>query len=272
MPSSRSNGRPCITFLTDFGSCDTYVGQMKGVALGIHPDLQLVDLTHEIPRQQVLQGAFIWNDAVAVFPDDAIHVGVVDPGAGPVRRLIAAEIGRRRFVCPDNGLLSVILKRAVAHRIVLLDNPRWWRSHVSPTFHGRDILTPVAAAWSLGHDLAEFGSIQSTPLVTLPLADVVRGRNSLSGLVINVDRFGNLITNIEAAELPPVCQNPQIEVGRFRIDGIKGCYTDVEPGEPLALTGSAGLLEISIRDGNAADEFHANCGHSVIVRWKAAQT
>ena len=271
MALSRSNSRPCITFLTDFGTRDTYVGQMKGVALGINPNVRLIDLSHDVPPQQILQGAFAWNDAVAAFPSGTIHVGVVDPGVGSDRRLLAAEIGEHRFVCPDNGLLTVILQREHPHRIVRLDNPRWWRSPVSNTFHGRDILTPVAAAWSLGHDLAEFGSTLTTPLVTLPLADSVRGKSSLSGQVIDVDRFGNLITNIESTAWPVEAQTLQIDVGAFRIDGISRCYADAEPGEPLALTGSSGRLEIAIRDGNAADEFQAEFGHRVVVRWKAAQ-
>lgn len=270
MPASSSIPHPCITFLTDFGTRDTYVGQMKGVALGIHPGVQLVDLSHDVPPQQILRGAFAWSDAIAAFPDNTIHVGVVDPGVGSERRLVAAEIGSQRFVCPDNGLLSVILKRARIHRAVLLDDRRWWRPAISRTFHGRDILTPVAAAWSLGHDISEFGSPLATSLVSLPLAAVVSGRRALTGQVIDVDRFGNLITNIGANDLPVDVRSFRIELGAFPFDGIANCYADVARGEPLALIGSADRLEIAVRDGNAADEFQAACGHPVIVRWKAA--
>ena len=194
--------RRCLTFLTDFGATDTYVGQMKGVAIGINADLHLVDLSHEIPAQQILRGAFIWNDAISAFPAGTIHVGAVDPGLGSERRLIAAEIGEHRFVCPDNGLLSAILQDHKLHRAVCLDRPAWWRLSVSATFHGRDVLTPVAAAWSLGHDLAEFGSPLAAPLITLPLPQVSKGRASFAGVVIDIDRFGNLITNIPANALP----------------------------------------------------------------------
>jgi S-adenosylmethionine hydrolase len=264
---SKPPNRCCLTFLTDFGVRDTYVGQMKGVALSINPDAQLVDLSHEIPPQQILRGAFIWSDAVAAFSRDAIHVGVVDPGVGSNRRLIAAEVGEYRFVCPDNGLLSVILQREKVRRAVCLDERRWWRTSVSNTFHGRDILTAVAAAWSLGHDLEELGSPVTTPLVTLPLANLIRGRTSLTGQIINVDRFGNLITNINSQELPRNAKSFKVEVGSFRIDGVATCYADVEPGEMIALAGSANRIEIAIRDGNAADELQVDCGRRVVVRW-----
>ncbi len=244
------------------------MGQMKGVALGINPDAQLIDLSHEIPSQQIERGAYLWSDAVAAFPPGTIHVGVVDPGVGSERRLIAAEVGEHRFVCPDNGLLTVIGRRADVRRVVCLDNPSWWRSPISNTFHGRDILTPVAAAWSLGHDLLEFGSVLATPLVTLPLAAVTSSRSSLSGIVVDVDRFGNLITNIEASDLPTAAVTVTVEIGSIRVAGISPCYSAVKIGEMLVLTGSAGRLEIAIRDGSAADELQAEYGRRVVVRWK----
>lgn len=268
-PSSLPN-RQCVTFLTDFGTRDTYVGQMKGVALGINPDVQLVDLSHEIPPQQILRGAFVWSTAVSGFPRGTIHVGVVDPGVGSQRRLVAAEIDEQRFVCPDNGLLTFILKRGRVGRAVSLDNPRWWRSKVSSTFHGRDILTPVAAAWSLGQDLAEFGTPLTSPLMTLQMAEVTRGRKSLGGIVIDVDRFGNLITNIESSDLPAHATKLQFDIGTFHIEGLMECYANAEPGEPVALIGSSGRLEFAIRDGNAADELHAEFGRRVAVRWAGA--
>lgn len=270
MASPKPPNRHCVTFLTDFGTRDTYVGQMKGVALAINPAVQLVDLSHEIPPQDILRGAFAWNDAVASFPHKTIHVGVVDPGVGSERRVIAAEIGDHCFVCPDNGLLSVILQKATVRRIVCLDNPAWWRSEVSNTFHGRDIMTPVAAAWSLGHDLAEFGTPLTAPLVILPSADVIRGRTFLNGQVIAIDRFGNLITNLESCEIPQSATSVHVELGAFRVNGVSKCYSDVPQGEPVALTGSSGRIEISIRNGSAADELQAECGRRVIIRWTGA--
>lgn len=259
--------RQCITFLTDFGSQDSYVGQMKGVALGINPHAQLVDLTHEIAPGQVLRGAFVWSDAISAFPPGTIHVGVVDPGVGSQRRLIAAEIGEQRFVCPDNGLLTMITARLPVRRAVTLDRPQWFRPNVSNTFHGRDIMTPVAAAWSLGHDLLELGSEHLEPLVTLAPARLHRGKTSLSGVVIDVDRFGNAITNIDGAALPAHCQSLTVEVGSLKVDGLARCYSDVESGEPVALIGSSNRLEIAIRDGSAADELQVEYGLPIVVRW-----
>ena len=264
---SKPPRRCCITFLTDFGIRETCVGQMKGIALGINPDAQLIDLSHEVPPQQILRGAFAWSDAIAAFPRETVHVGVVDPGVGSERRLVAAEIGEHRFVCADNGLLTKILQCHEVRRVVCLDNRFWWRSSVSNTFHGRDILTPIAAAWSLGHDVTEFGSPLTTPLLTLPLASVTRGRASVSGVVIDVDRFGNLVTNIESVDLPMNAPFLEIEIGAFRITGLSKCYADVEPGEALAIMGSAGRVELAIRDGSAADELQAECGRRVAIRW-----
>ena len=267
MASDMSHKRSCMTFLSDFGTRDTYVAQMKGVALGINPDLQLVDLTHEIPPQQILLAAFVLNDAINAFPENAIHVAIVDPGVGSDRKLIAAEIGQFRIVCPDNGLLTVLLQRESVRRVVTLDNRRWWRNTVSSTFHGRDILTPVAAAWSRGVDLAELGSPHVDSLVTLPLANPTRSQSSLTGLVIDIDRFGNLITNIDAANLVSDPNSLRFEVGTCLVDGLSRCYADAPVGEPVALIGSGGRLEIAIRNGNAAEEFQADLGRRVFVRW-----
>lgn len=260
--------RPCLTFLTDFGTTDTYVGQMKGVALSIHPDLHIVDLTHEIPPQQIERAACVWSDAIDSFSPASTHVAVVDPGVGSQRRLIAAEIGHYRVVCPDNGLVSFLLQREPLRRAVVLENRRYWRSEISNTFHGRDILTPVAAAWSQGIDLSEFGPPVPTPLVTLKTHKPVRGRTSITGQIIHIDRFGNLITSIEADSLPPERQSLRFEIGSFQVQGLSTCYADVSEGDPLALIGSSGRVEISIRNGNAAEELNANCGRPIIVRWE----
>lgn len=261
--------RPCLTFLTDFGTRDTYVGQMKGVALGIHPDLQLVDLTHEIPPQQIERAAYLWSDALTAFPESAIHVAVVDPGVGSERRLIAAEIGPFRVVCPDNGLVTQILQQHPLRQAVVLENSRYWRSPVSHTFHGRDILTPVAAAWSLGVDLSEFGPPATTPLVTLGPISSTRGRASITGQVVHVDHFGNLITNIDASQLPDETGTLRFELGSFQVHGLATCYADLPVGEPLAHLGSSGRVEIAIRNGNAAEELDASFGRRVVVRWEA---
>ena len=268
MASFQPSLRPCITFLTDFGTRDTYVAQMKGVVLGINPEVQLVDLTHEIPPQQILRGAFVWNDSVTAFPAGTIHVGVVDPGDGSDRKLVAAEIGEHRFVCPDNGLLTVILQNTKLHRAVSLDNHKWWRKSASNTFHGREILAPVAAHWSLGVDLAELGPPLTTSLATLPMASTRRGQTSLTGQIVDIDRFGNLVTDIEPIQLPPDAQSLRFEIGSFHVSGLSTCYVDVDEGEPLVLIGSSGRLEISIRNGSAAEELQADFGRRIVARWE----
>ena len=268
MARNVERSRTVITFLTDFGGQDSYVGQMKGVALGINPEAQLVDLSHEIPAQQICRAAYVWNDSLDAFPASTIHVAVVDPGVGSDRGLIAAEIGPFRVVCPDNGLLTVLLQRAAIQRAVRLDDPKWWRTRVSATFHGRDILTPIAASWSLGHDLSEFWSPLPTPPVTLASMRPTKGKTSITGHIVHIDRFGNLITDIDAGELSDPTRLLKFEIGTFQIHGLSRCYSDVSAGEPLALTGSSGRLEISIRDGNASDEFQVDCGRRVVVRWE----
>ncbi|WP_375314908.1 S-adenosyl-l-methionine hydroxide adenosyltransferase family protein [Schlesneria sp. DSM 10557] len=267
MASSLGSACRCITFLSDFGMRDTYVAQMKGVALGINPDVHLVDLTHEIPPQDVLLATFLWSDALDAFPENTIHVGIVDPGVGSDRNLIAAEIGPFRVVCPDNGLISVLLQRESVRRVVKLDHLSLWRRTVSSTFHGRDILTPVAAAWSRGVDLSELGTVYSEPLVTLPLATPTFSQSSITGRIIDVDRFGNLITNIAASLLPEDRNSLRFEAGPCQVHELSRCYADAPVGEPLALIGSCGRLEFAIRDGNAAEEFQLSRGRRVVVRW-----
>ena len=263
--------RPCISLLTDFGLHDTYVGQMKGAIAAINPAANVVDLTHAIPPQQVLQAAIALADAVDPFPAGTIHVAVVDPGVGSSRRAIAAEIGSQKFVCPDNGLLSVVLRRQQLRRAVLLDQPRWWTPAVSHTFHGRDLFAPVAAAWSLGHDLSEFGSPLVEPLMELSLPDLVvdvdavTGQTIVRGCVLAVDHFGNLVTNVPRAAIPLESTSIEVIVGQTRLRGIERCYSDRGPGECLALFGSSGRLEIAVVNGNAARLLEMDVGNAVMV-------
>ncbi len=146
-----------ITLTTDFGTHDSYVAQMKGAVLSINPAAQLVDVTHTIPPQNVARAAAVVAEITGVYPTGAIHLAVVDPGVGSSRALLAAEAAGQRFLAPDNGLLTVLFRRFVPTRLHRLSEDRFWRKPVSATFHGRDILGPVAAHWSRGADLSEFG-------------------------------------------------------------------------------------------------------------------
>lgn len=264
--------RPCISLLTDFGQQDSYVGQMKGVIASINPEAIVIDLSHSIGAQQVAQAAIMLADAVESFPPGAIHVVVVDPGVGSARRAIAAEIGNQKFVCPDNGLLTLLLRRSEPQRVVRLDQSHWWRATVSATFHGRDVFAPVAAAWSLGHDVTEFGPLHNEPLISLPLpACSVEspddlGNLTLRGEVLASDHFGNLITSICRSDIPREASEIQVEVGQTSLSDIVRCYADRPEGESVALFGSSGRLEIAIVNGSAARQMQIPPGEPVIVR------
>lgn len=257
-----------ITLTTDFGLRDGYVAQMKGMLLGINPDVRIVDVTHEIPPQDVTRGAIVLEQIVDSFPSGTIHVAVVDPGVGSDRPLIAAEVNGQRFVVPDNGLLSRIVRRRRPDAVRRLTETRFWnnRKEVSKTFHGRDILAPVAAWWSLGTPLTEFGPVWEQPLVMLKICEPQPIEGGIQGQVEAIDSFGNLITNLPAGELPSG-GIPQliVETGDIRIQGISQCYADGYPGQILALVGSGGKLEVAVNEGNAARQLAIPVGALVRV-------
>jgi S-adenosylmethionine hydrolase len=265
-----------ITLTTDFGLQDAFVGTMKGVILGIAPDARLVDLTHDVPPFDVRAGAYALYAAYRYFPAETIHLAVVDPGVGSARRAVAVRTSWGTFVAPDNGLLSLVLGREVVCEAVVLENPAYrlplssdllqlgGRWTMSSTFHGRDVFAPAAAHIARGVPLAEFGPAASD-LVTFPVSRSTRQGNALVGHVIYVDRFGNLVTDVTETDLPvllsitPVKGDTglagsvvAVEAGGQRMAGLSAAYADVPPGQLLALIGSAGHLEISVREGHAA--------------------
>src|SRR2546422_1981680 len=190
--------RPVIAMLTDFGTRDHYAGTMKGVALGICPDATLVDITHEIPAHDVLGGALELAAAYKYFPAGTVFVAVVDPGVGSSRRGIAAEAGDSRFVAPDNGLLTLVFRETPPKRVVELSERRYARPTVSRTFEGRDRFAPAAAWLAKGVDLGALGrSAGSLHRLEVPKPTVEAGSGTVLGEVLRVDRFGNLITNID---------------------------------------------------------------------------
>jgi S-adenosyl-L-methionine hydrolase (adenosine-forming) len=248
-----------ITLLTDFGLADTYVGQVKGAVLTIAPQATLVDLTHAVPPQDIGAGAFLLWSAVEAFPTGSVHLAVVDPGVGSVRRAVAIRSRRGDvFVGPDNGLLlPAVTRLGGADRAVELAEQRYWRPNPSWTFHGRDIFGPVAAHLANGVPLEAIGHTISD-LQQLAFSEP----HGLVGEVIHVDAFGNLVTNLPAERLP----------ARFRLT-IRGQTVDAAPnyqavpaGELLALVGSAGLLEISARDASAASLTGATRGTPVSLQ------
>lgn len=275
---------PIITLTTDFGAEDPYVGVMKGVALGINPQAQLVDLTHSVRPQQVLQGSFLLSTVVRYFPPGTIHVAVVDPGVGTARRALAVQAGGYYFVGPDNGIFShvlgelgvkvvgrrgapapVALKRGI--RAVSLTVSRFWLHPVGSTFHGRDIFAPVAAHLSLGVPLEDFGDEVSSVLL-YPLARTRRRRDgAVPGQVVHIDHFGNLITDVRGEDLP--AGHVAVVVKGRTIHGISASYAsgeEVEGPSLIALVGSSGYLEVSARNDSAAEVLGAGVGAPVQIR------
>ena len=247
-----------ITLLTDFGLAETYVGQVKGAILSIAASAPIVDLTHAVPPQDIAAGAFLLWSAVETFPPGTIHVAVVDPGVGAARRAVALRTTRDHlFVGPDNGLLLPAVERLGGiDQAVELTDRRYWRPAASTTFHGRDIFGPVAGHLANGVPIGELGrAIADVERLELP------GPDGLNGEVLHVDTFGSLITNIPAASLPA---DFAVRLGPYRIRHASH-YAAVAAGQLLALVGSAGLLEISARDGSAAALTGASRGARVVV-------
>jgi S-adenosylmethionine hydrolase len=259
-----------ITLTTDFGTRDAYVAQMKGVILGIVPDATIVDVTHELPQGDVRQGTWIVEQIAATFPARSLHVIVVDPGVGSDRRLVALEALGQRFLSPDNGLLSEVLRNEGPVRAWQLEHDRHWRKPVSHTFHGRDILAPTAAHWLLSDDAGAFGpEIDPATLVRIPESVPVRSPRGVRGEIVAIDRFGNLTTNIRAAELYAVdWSETRVNLGPATIRGVDGFYAAKPPGTLLALVGSSGRLEIAVSQGDAAAMLGATVGMEVAVEFR----
>lgn len=258
-----------ITLTTDFGVFDSYVAQMKGEILKIAPEARIVDVTHDIPPQDIRRGAIMLREIVASFPPDTIHLAVVDPGVGSEQRAVAVEMAEQRFVGPDNGLFGLVARDWPPRRIARLDRPTAWRMAAdgqppSHTFHGRDIFAPVAARWSLGADLETLGTLTAEPLYEIAWPEPrVIGRQ-IVGEVVAIDRFGNLITNLHASRLsasPPEAW--EFTFAEQHLRGLRRCYSEVAVQQALALIGSSGFLELAVRDGDAADRFGVRVGDKV---------
>ncbi|MCM8749117.1 SAM-dependent chlorinase/fluorinase [Thermomicrobiaceae bacterium CFH 74404] len=255
-----------ITLLTDFGLHDNYVGQVKGVILSLAPQARLVDLTHEVPPQDVLEGAFQLATAWEAFPPGTVHLAVVDPGVGTERRPVACLAGGHCFVLPDNGLGTLVFQHHPVEIAVTLDRPEHFRHPVARTFHGRDLFGPVAARLALGRQPAEVGSlIEPATLVQLDVEPVRQLGDRTTGPVVSIDRFGNCRTLIRPEHLPAPPERVLVRCGALSIRGIVRAFGDVPPGRTLALFGSHGGLEIAVREGNAARAWEIARGSLVEV-------
>jgi S-adenosylmethionine hydrolase len=259
--------RPIVALLTDFGTRDAYVGAMKGAVLGVCPDVTLVDLTHDIPPHDVRAGARVLAACVPYYPDGTIFVAVVDPGVGSARRALAADTGSHRFVGPDNGLLSAAFDLHAPKTLVELTDRRYQRPTVSRTFEGRDRFAPVAGHLARGVSVAALGRrIHEYERLAWPQPAVTP--EGVIGVVDDVDRFGNLVSNIPRAAVDALVGDGPIDIA---LDGhavprLVATYAETGAGEVCALFGSTGRLEIAVNGGSAAAHFGRGAGTSVTVR------
>jgi S-adenosyl-L-methionine hydrolase (adenosine-forming) len=264
-----SAGNGIVTLTTDFGLSGSYVAAMKGVLLGLAPSARLVDVSHTIGPQNILEGAFVLAGIVDAFPAGTVHLAVVDPGVGTDRRLIAVAMADQWFVLPDNGLISGAARGRTPDGIWELGKPALRRATVSPTFHGRDILAPAAAFLTIGGHPAELGPTCDR-FHTLRNFEPTVDRDGSVGEVIFRDTFGNLITNLRGEQLGDVPPDEWvIEVAGTRIQGLRRTYGDRPTGTLVALVGSSGWVEIAVVNGDAADQLSTGQGATVWLRKKS---
>ena len=274
-----------ITLTTDFGTVDGYVGTMKGVMQRIAAGSPMIDISHLISPQNVREAAYVLHTAYPFFPADTVHLVVVDPGVGSARRPIALRTSNAHFVGPDNGVFSYVMASEKVEAIVELSDPRYRLSQVSHTFHGRDVFAPAAAYLATGVPIETLGPAVTDPVVFPPPMLGILER-SVTGEVLHLDHFGNAITSIgqlvwkagrlvlqpgfgiqgdDTLEIEPAAV--RVEVADRELTGVHRTYAEVDAGEPLALVGSEGYLEVAVSEGNGARELGLSTGQRVTLRW-----
>lgn len=253
-----------ITLTSDFGTRDGFVAQMKGVILGINSEVKLVDVAHDIEPFSILEGALVVKGLATYYPPGSIHVAVVDPGVGGQRRAIAIEADGQYFVGPDNGIFSLVLGHLGNWKIREVKSSEYTLPDPHPTFHGRDIFAPCAACLSIGKSFDSVGPVVTDPVV-LPIPNATGAEDGIIGEVMHVDRYGSLMSNIEARML--VHPVKSVFAGKAEIDGVKFFFGEVEQGMPLALVNSFGYLEIAVNRGNASETLGMGKGDRIEVRW-----
>jgi S-adenosyl-L-methionine hydrolase (adenosine-forming) len=267
LPVSRSP--PLITLLTDFGMSDYFVGAMKGVILSINPQAKIVDITHDIPPQDICAAAFTLVSVFGSFPPRTVHVAVVDPGVGSTRRPILMAARSQFFVGPDNGIFSYIFDRDSDARVFHLTNERYFRDPVSRTFHGRDVFAPVAAAVARGVKPEKLGERVNDQIRLPALAAEHSGEGKLTGRILHIDHFGNCITNFTQQDLATESleRGVRLTVNRKVVNTFRCFFSDGgDKGEQLfAIWGSAGFLEIAAMNQSAAELLKVKCGETVVL-------
>ncbi len=254
-----------ITLTTDFGSQDHYVGVLKAVILSIAPDSRLIDISHEIPPQDIMAGAWVVRNSAMLFPPDSVHLVVVDPGVGTQRKPIAMQIENQYFVGPDNGIFSLIADQ-YEHRAVELTEPSFWRPNPSKTFHGRDIFAPVAAHLANGTELSKIGNPLES-LETYRWAVPISDKDGIQGWIVHIDRYGNLITNIPEEMIAEAGERSKLKiyVGNTILNNLVDTFGEVPEGEPVAYIGSAGMLEVAINKGDAHEMLGVEKGAQISI-------
>jgi len=258
--------KPILTLTTDFGLADHYVGTMKGVILNICPQVQIVDISHEVTPFEIAEGAYTIAQSYRCFPRHTVHVVVVDPGVGTSRRPILMEAAGQYFIAPDNGVLSMVYSRE-KHKIRLIDNDRYFRKPVSRTFHGRDIFAPAGAYLCAGVTPGRLGK---------PIEDYLRpsfekpmrsGKHAWNGRILKIDRFGNIITNFHADDFPDLEKRPfSMTIGPCETSVLARSYAESSPGELFVIVGSSGYLEVSVNQQSAAKKI--GCGPGAAAELK----
>jgi len=243
---------PLLTLTTDFGLSDHYVGVMKGVILEICPQARIVDITHDVTPFEIPEAAYLIAQSYRYFPKKTVHVVIVDPGVGSLRRPILMEAAGQYFIAPDNGVLAMIYARE-KHKIRVITNTRYFHSPVSRTFHGRDIFAPVAAHVAAGILPARMGKLIADYLRPSFEKPTQSGKRTWDGRILKIDRFGNIVTNFHVDDFPALDRRGfSINVGGRAIDVLVCSYSEAAPGELFAIVGSSGYLEISVNQGSAA--------------------
>jgi S-adenosyl-L-methionine hydrolase (adenosine-forming) len=264
-------GVSVITLTTDFGTRDWFVGTVKGVIAGIAPKAKVIDLTHDLRQGDIRGGAFALAAGCRYFPKGTVHVVVVDPGVGSLRKAIAVQTAKSMFVGPDNGVLSWALAKEKITAIHALENEAYFLRPVSRTFHGRDVFAPVAAHLSLGVPIKKFGPTRGDlERLVWPEPQVRRG--GIEGEVVYIDRFGNAITNLQTNLLEDSERaSCEVYAKRRRVCPLKAFYQATPPNTPMALVGSSGFLEIAVNGGSAAKVLGVVIGTRVVLRWAGRQ-
>jgi len=261
-----------ITLVTDFGLSDPYAGIMKGVILSINPRARIVDITHQVPSYDIFAASRIIESSYSFFPLGTIHVLIIDPGVGGRRKIACVSACGHIFVAPDNGVLSRVIENAGEVSGVWVENPSWFLHPVSKTFHGRDIFAPVAARLSMGLDMADLGPVLDPGAMVFLPEDLpeIKASGTISGRVVRVDAFGNLVTNISRQAFRKAFGKDSektvvVRIPGHEIYGISDTYDAAPPGALLALFGSGGFLELAVNRGNASDLYHVGIDAPVIL-------